>query len=266
MDPHNKEVLKSIFSWHRIDDLSEDEIYKATKKMDVNSKPDISLDCSWGYFKKCTVLSSEKKPILFFKYVREKFFEEVLGLHLVRHFLDRKLGFYDYICGVYPKRRKEIPFLLTTYEEGKHIGNYDLKDFKYELGRQYCVHEILSLYDVEDRHFIVREDHSLCRIDFGRSFENPHREYLGFQDYLGHKKIDFLDTEFQRGYNHEKEIVRKNLGNKKRALINTIASIKSLTYDRIMVFNPDRFANRIIDHWSRIGFLKYADLEDFAWI
>ncbi|MHA1284567.1 MAG: hypothetical protein ACTSQP_18870 [Promethearchaeota archaeon] len=270
MNENNIEILKSIFNWLEIKEISEKTILEISKKMNNIIQNDFYIKSNWSYFKKYTIFSKNKEPLIFLKYVREKYFQEVLGVHLTRYFFDSDLGFQEYTTGlIYKKKSKSIPYLATTFERGKDLSNYDIFDFKYELGRLCYLHEILCLYDVYDRHFIVREEGSkprLCRIDFGRCFENLHKKYLGFQDYLNDKKIDFYDEIFQKGYQEEKEIIKKNLKNKKRKLINLISKIKELAYDKIIIFNPIKFANRLIDHWSRIGFLRDVNLEDLQWI
>jgi hypothetical protein len=43
--------------------------------------------------------------------------------------------------------------------------------------------------------------------------------------------------------------------------------IKSLKYDfEVIQFEAEKFCNRLIDHWSRIGFLKEAEITECEWI
>ncbi|MFX0071040.1 MAG: hypothetical protein ACFFAO_08115 [Candidatus Hermodarchaeota archaeon] len=268
MDPNNIKILHDIFNWVSISDISENEMKKIAEGMDINLPENFLLKCSWSYYKKCTVFSLDKEPIIFFKYVREDYFFEMFGLHLTKYYFDNELCFKNFITGLY-KKKTPIPYITTIFEKGDNIGHkkYDISNFKFFLGRHCYLHEILSLYDVYDRHFIVRENGSLCRIDFGRCFENLEKKYLGFHDYLKSKHIDFYDDEFQRGYNFEKRIIKENLKDKKRRLIEIIRKIKLLKYDiDVIHFDPEKFCNRLIDHWSRIGFLIDADITIYEWI
>ncbi len=248
------------------------------EKIDSPLHCEISIDSTWGYYKKYEIqcvetLNSEKKlkPVLFLKYVREHFFSEVLGLHLTYNYFDPQLCAKGYLAGIYQKKgflkSKKIPYLFSNYINGKSINHYEISEYKYQLGRLCYLHEVLSLYDVYDRHFIVRPDNTLCRIDFGRSFENMQKEYLGFRDFLRNHKIDEFDTEFQRGYAKEKEIIKKNLENKGNTLARFIRMIKLLKQDHKVVFFPiDRFVNRLIDHWSKIRFLNEMNITQIKWI
>ncbi len=267
MNPQNIEILKKIFNWHSISEISENEILKCAEILNFPLEKEFLLKCTWSYYKKWTIFSLNREPLLFIKYVREKFIFEILGLHLTRSFFDPQLCFKNYLTGLYKKKKTAIPYIITTFEKGDNVGKHKISKYKFILGRQCYLHEILSLYDVYDRHFIIREDNSLCRIDFGRCFENLHKTYLGFKDYLKHKYIDFYDEEFQKGYNHERELIKRNLKKKKRNLIIVIRSIKTLKIDHDLIdFNVKKFVNRLIDHWSKIGFLKDAGITQCEWI
>jgi len=104
---------------------------------------------------------------------------------------------------------------------------------------------------VYNRHFIIKQDDSLHRIDYGQCFENLHRKYLGFYDFLKESHLDYYDNEFQKGYALEKELIIKNLARKKRDLMNVMRKIKDLKEDSNLInFDPVVFCNRLIDHWS----------------
>lgn len=127
--------------------------------------------------------------------------------------------------------------------------------------------KVLSLYDVYERPFIVRPDKTVCRIDFGRSFENMQKENLGFKDFLNTIGLNEFDPEFQKGYKEERGIIKNNLEDKKNTLARFIRMIKILQQDhKVVFFNIDRFVNRLIDHWSKIGFLNDMDLTQIKWI
>ncbi|MFO8018618.1 MAG: hypothetical protein R6U96_08285 [Promethearchaeia archaeon] len=272
MNPHNKEMLQNLFLWKDISDISEEEIRGLLDLIEFNRNENFLLNCSWGYFKKCRILSLDNEPLFFLKYVREHYFPEVLALHLTKNFFDPELGFQIYVTGIYHKSfwkfKSEVPYLMTNYIQGTDLTNYEIKNFQFSLGRMNYLHEVLCLYDVYDRHFIVQDDGSLKRIDFGRAFENMHKKYLGFQDYLNaHKSIDFYDEEYQKGYHHEKKIIRENLKGKKAKLTSIMRRIKQLKQDyELIEVIPDRFINRLIDHWSRIGFLEDAAITQCEWI
>ncbi|TFG26155.1 MAG: hypothetical protein EU532_10625 [Promethearchaeota archaeon] len=269
MESKNIEILKDIFNWVSISEISELEMKKLAGNMDIQLADNFLLKCSWSYFKKCKVLSLEKEPLIFCKYVRENYFFEILGLHLTKYYFDGELCFKNFLTGLIKDKKKPIPHITTIYERGEDIGNkkYNVADFKQSLGRQCYLHEILSLYDVYDRHFIVRDNGSLCRIDFGRCFENLDKKYLGFHDYLKDKHIDYYDQEFQKGYKFERAKIKENLKDKRKQLSNIVRNIKNLEKDYdIIYFDPEKFSNRLIDHWSRIGFLKDANITECEWI
>jgi len=271
MREENLETLESIFNWLEIEGHSELEIKQMADQLKFPLEENFLMNCTWSYFKKCTVANFGNEPLLFFKYVREHYIEEILGLHLTKYFFDPELCFKNFLTGIQYKKKKKkkgTPYITTTYERGDNIGNkkYNVSDFKYHLGRHCYLHEILSLYDVYDRHFIVRDDGSLCRIDFGRCFENLEKKYLGFYDYLKSRHLDYDDEKFQKGYNFEKEKIRNNLASKKKDLAEIIRKIRNLEKDYDLIhLDPDKFCNRLIDHWSRIGFLEDANITECEW-
>ena len=257
---HNIEILKKILNWNNMEEISEIEIQNAAKKLQFPLGEDFLLKCSWNYYKKCTVFSLNKVPLLFFKYIREKYFLEVFGLHLAIFYFDNDLCFNNYLTGIF-KKKKPIPYLITTYEMGVDIGKYKIVDYLFLLGRQCYLHEILSLYDVYERHFIVRNKDSLCRIDFGRCFENLERQYLGFHDFLKKVNINFENLEFQKGYKFEQEKISSNVKKKKDKFIEIIRSIKNLEKDYILIdFDVGRFHERLIKHWQGTGFLNNINI------
>jgi hypothetical protein len=267
----NLKIFTEIFNWFKLKDFSVSKIEQMITQLNNSFKDPIKVDCSWSYHKKCEVLNSKDEPIFFFKYVREYFFSEVLGLHLTHHFLDPELCATSYLAGIYIKKgtlkTSQIPYLFTSFVKGKDLSHFNIKEYKFPLGRQFYLHEILSLYDVYDRHFIVQDNDVIVRIDFGRSFENTHKKYLGFNDYLEDKGITFSDKEIQRGYAKEKEIIKHNLEGKGNELARFIRGIKNLHMDNELIFFPiERFVNRLIDHWSRIGFLEEINMEKVKWI
>jgi len=271
LNQENVEVIRNIFKWYNVKDISEEEIYKMANKIEKSLDNEIVIKSSFSYYKKYTIFSKKNKtPLFFLKYVREKYFLEVLGLHLTRFFFDPELCCDEYMTGIYEKGhliKRKIPYILTTYVEGKDISNYKINQFKYDLGRHYYLHQILSLYDVHDRHFIVRKDNNVIRIDFGRSFENLEKEYLGFSDYFKEKNFDSSDETIQKGYNEEKRIIKNNLKKKKNELAKIIRMIKGLKEDyELIFFDPDKFVNRLIDHWSTIGFLNEMEMTKIKWI
>lgn len=272
LNPNNLEIFRELFNWKDISDISEDIIKSLLEILGERKRKNYKLDCSWGYFKKCRILSPENTPLYFFKYVRDHYFPEVLAVHLTKNFFDPELGFQTYMTGIYHKSfwkfTSEIPYLMTNYIQGKDLTHHDVGKFKFTLGRMNYLHEVLCLYDVYDRHFIVQESQKLKRIDFGRAFENMHKKYLGFHDYLNNQdELRFYDEEYQEGYEYEKNLIRKNLTNKRSELAFLIRKIKNLTQDYELVeISPEPFINRLIDHWSRIGFLEDAAITQYEWI
>lgn len=270
----NLRVLKDLFNWYDISEISKKTVRIMSKKLGNALNSEIKIDSTWGYYKKFEILNVQGKdphPEFFLKYVREYFFSELLGFHLTYEYLDSELCAKGYLAGMFHKksffRTEKIPYLFLRYVRGKSIENYDITEYKYQLGRLSYLHEVLSLYDVYDRHFIVQPDNTLCRIDFGRSFENLQKKYLGFKDFLDSHDINEFDGMYLKGYKKEKEIIKKNLESKKNKLARFIRMIKVLKQDhKVVFFNIDRFVNRLIDHWSKIGFLNEMDMTYIEWI
>ncbi len=262
MSATNISILEKTFNWLIIDDLSKDQVKLISNKLKSPLDENFLFKCTWSHHKKCTVYSFNDNPLLFLKYVRDNFFQELLGLHLTTEIFDRELGFSKYIAGLLNKS-KPIPYILTTYEEGEDIGNYEIDEFEFALGRQCYLHEILCLYDVFDRHLIVRNENLIFRIDFGRSFENVHKKYLGFSDYLHIKKLSSSNTDFQSGYSFEKKKIINNILAKKRSFFSLMREIKKLETDyKLIYIDINQFYTRLIDYWNEIGFLKDADLTE----
>lgn len=263
MDAHNIEILKDAFNWITISDVSENEIFRMAEKLEYKLDDNFLFKCTWSYYRKCTVFSLNKVPLLFLKYVREHYIEEILAIHMTKYFLDPELCFDKYLTGFLEKKKKPIPFIMTTYEMGDNLGRYDTLEFKYLLGRQCYLHEILCLYDVFERHFIVRNRNSMCRIDYGRAFENLQKEYLGFSDFMKTIKLDINDKEFESGYHEEREIIKSNVENKVPELLNLIQKVNQLEEDYdLPAFNPKRFCNRLIEYWEKIGFLSEMNITE----
>ncbi len=263
MDAHNIEILKDTFDWLNISEISENEIFRLAEKLDYKLDENFIFKCTWSYYKKCTVMSLNQVPLLFLKYVREHYVEEILALHMTKTFLDPDLCFQNYLTGLYEKKKKLIPFIITTYEMGVDIRKYDVQEFKYLLGRLCYLHEILCLYDVYERHFIVRNRNSMCRIDYGRAFENLQKKYLGYSDFLKKIKLDINDKEFQMGYLKEKVIVKDNLRGKGPDLMRLIQKIKMLEEDYDLPnFYPQKFCIRLLEYWERIGFITEMNISE----
>ena len=254
-------ILEEIFNWLSITEVSKEEIYRMSQNLDIFLEQDFYVKSKWGHFKKYFIFTLENKPLLFIKNVTEHFIEEVLGLHLSIDFFNTNLTFNKYLAGIYTvgfwKFKHSIPYMMTPYEEGKDLSKYEITKFKHELGRQAYFHEILSLYDVYDRHFIVRNDNTLCRIDLGRSFENLNKKYLGFFDFMRSHKLQFEDEEFQRGYEQEEQLIKKNIENKKEGLIELFQSIKNLKRDNeIVTFDVNLFLEHLSNYWKQMRFLE----------
>jgi len=156
LNNYNRDILENIFNWFSISDLSEIEIRKIADKLNFQLDDQFLFKCTWSYYRKCTVFSLNRVPQLFLKYIRENYIQELLALHLTKYFFDPELCFNNYLTGFFQNKNKQIPYIATTYEMGDHIGRYDINEFRYLLGRQCYLQEILCLYDVYERHFIVR--------------------------------------------------------------------------------------------------------------
>ncbi len=96
----NLEILKSIFNWLEIEEHNEIAIKRMADKLEFPLDNKFLMNCTWSYFKKCTVANLGNEPLLFFKYVREHYVEEILGLHLTKHFFDPDLCFKNFLTGI----------------------------------------------------------------------------------------------------------------------------------------------------------------------
>ncbi len=257
MNVKNLSVLENMFNWLMLEELSNDQFNLISKKLNYPLENNFYFKCTWSYYKKCTFFSLNNTPLLFLKYVRDNFFFELFGIHLTSKIFDYQLGFSNYVGGLLGKKKKAIPYILTTYERGESIKHHNINDYKFALGKLCYLHELLCLYDVYDRHLLIKNKNTICRIDFGRSFENLHKKYLGFSDYLKSKKLDYNDVEFQKGYFIEKRVILNNVISRKEEFIQFIRNIKNLKIDYELIhFEPDKFHEQLIHYWYRIGFLK----------
>ena len=70
---------------------------------------------TWNYYKKWKIFSLDKTPILFLKYVRDKYLFEILGLHLAKKNFDPELCFKNYLTVLYQKKKKHITYIYYDY-------------------------------------------------------------------------------------------------------------------------------------------------------
>ncbi|MHA1698595.1 MAG: hypothetical protein ACTSWN_07145, partial [Promethearchaeota archaeon] len=191
-------------------DLTHENILPILKEFDIYTNLDeLRIKSKWRHFKEINVYDISGQPAIFIKELwQPASFREILGIHIAQNYLDPELCPKTYRFGIWRVKGRSIPIIITSYVKGRSLKKSERQDYLYELGRQHSLHHVISLYDVDYRHFIVQQG-ILVRIDFGRSFSNLDMPYQGFWDF-GFKSLS-QDPMFREGTKKEFEIIKKNL-------------------------------------------------------
>ncbi len=215
------------------------------------ARKDLTLSYKWHKNKASNICTLDGIPLLFVKEMwQPEFLREILGIHVGLHHLDKAMSFQDYLFSKWtPPGRNPIPVLITTYINGKTIEKKQFKSFYKDFGRQYAYHEILALYDVDWRHFIVNGDR-LARIDLGCSFSNLTKKYSGFWD-MKEKQLK-ASPEFQAGRDEELALIMRNIEASKvdfNILLDALVEIGTMQ-NFFIDFNVRNFLLNLEKYWK----------------
>ncbi len=243
-----------------VSDIDEQNIFYMAQKLGITLKSeDVWIKSTWNIYKQYTVFTIHTKELFFIKRLWEKYFlREILGLHLACYFFDPELFVFNYLTGTYRSgfwRKIPTPYLMTIYVSGDDISPEFKRDPKDPLwfwfGRHYYLHLILSLYDVENRHFkIARKDGAVKRLDLGLSFRHIDRDYDGFREYFGILRYED-NAVFQKGLLFEKQLVSMNLATNRSKFQKTMKGFSGLKEDDLIDFNPDLFCQALKIYWDK---------------
>ncbi len=260
LDPDNIPRLALIFNWMSVTDIDEQNIFYMAQKLGITLKSeDVWIKSTWNVYKQYTVFTVHTKELFFIKRLWEKYFlREILGLHLACYFLDPELFVFNYLTGTYSAgfwRKTPTPYLMTIYVHGDDISPEFKRDSKnslwYWFGRHYYLHLILSLYDVENRHFkIASKDGTVKRLDLGLSFRHIDRNYDGFREYFGALRYED-NALFQQGVQFEKELVSMRLSATRASFHRIMKGFTSLKQDDLVDFDPDLFCRALKIYWDK---------------
>jgi len=59
MDRQNVAIFQELFHWYNIEELSKSTVHQMIKKINISFNNSIEIDCSWGFYKKCTIYSEK---------------------------------------------------------------------------------------------------------------------------------------------------------------------------------------------------------------
>ncbi len=244
-----------------VPDIDEQNIFYMARKLGLTLKnEEVWIKSTWQTYKQYVVFTVQTNELFFIKHIWETLFlREVLALHLGSHILDPELFVSNYLAGTFRagfwRWKAPAPYLMTGYIHGDDIKAEFKKDPEdplwYWFGRHYYLHLILSLYDVENRHFkIAHTDGTVKRLDLGLAFRHIDRDYLGFREYFGSQKFEDNDL-FQKGLHFEKEMVQMKLTTTRPKFLQTMKGFEALKTDAIVDFDTKIFCNALKRYWNK---------------
>ena len=168
----------------------------------------------------------------------------------------------NYVFGLhYPKGKKRgaVPFILNTIVKGKPLPKRGWEKYSFVLGRHYKIHEILSLYDCDMRHFLV-DGEKIKRIDLGLAFFHMGHRYRGFEEYLPNGLPYMKD--FWRGYDMQRQRLKITLLNTRDELKLLLSEIEKMKSDDLVNFNGKQFVSELRNYWKAS---KLHIIDDIKW-
>lgn len=248
----NLEIIKNNFHFIEVDEISEGAVTEIGKRLGLEFNPDeISVKSDWKKFKKYFVFDKDEKRLLFIKDIWEtNGFKEVIALHMAKHIFEPELVAEDYVFGFHYGRafsKKPQPFLATTFVPGEPLKKRGWEPHAFELGRQFYLHQVLSLYDCELRHFLIHND-KVRRIDLGLGFYHLTNRYRGFEEYMP-KGLPYM-RKFWRGYDFEEGKIKVMILNTRDELKRLLDELYELVEDDLIDFRPKRFVRRLERYWD----------------
>ncbi len=258
----NLTALGHLFNWLCVGDIDRLAVYAMAERV---GKPlttkDFRIELRWKLVDQYHVLDKKRKPLFHIKRVWEQnYLREVLALQLATRIFDPELFVPNYVTGTYlagfKKWRMPVPYIMTEFLSGKEVKFSFKKDPLDPLwqwfGRHYYLHVILSLYDVEPRHFLLMDGGTgVKRLDMGLAFTRLDQNYDGFQKSFGDAAFE-QNSLFQKGIAIEREKVLHNLQTTRPSLCRTLGEFSQLEEDSIMDFNPGQFCQDLMNYWNRM--------------
>nr|MDO8112657.1 hypothetical protein [Candidatus Sigynarchaeota archaeon] len=244
--------LAALFHFIEIDGkITEGNIANILEKLEISvDARDLKVKANWHMFKQFHVYNLNQ-PLFFIKELwQPELFLEVLGTHMGIHFFDGDLCPKEYMFGIWKQEGKPSkPIIITTYVKGPALKKNQFEPYLYELGRQYALHQVLSLYDVDWRHFIVQQG-ILVRIDFGKSFLELTKPYQGFWDM--HFNVLKNSPAFRDGVDFEFSRIKNNLASVKNHLAFLMQKLEALGNYRnfFLDFEMDKFLVNLKNYWK----------------
>lgn len=260
LDTDNFSRLGLIFNWMSVSDIDDQNMFYMAQKLGITLKSeDVWIKSTWNVYKQYTIFTIHTKELFFIKRLWERYFlREILGLHLACYIFDPELFVFNYLAGTYQSgfwRKEPTPYLMTIYVHGDDISPEFKRDPKHPLwywfGRHYYLHLILSLYDVENRHFKVSNQvGTVKRLDLGLSFRHIERDYDGFREYFGALRYED-NSSFQQGVQFEKEMVSTHLSTTRPSFLRIMKGFAGLKQDNLVDFDPDLFCRALKIYWEK---------------
>ncbi len=258
----NLTTLDHLFNWLCVGDIDRLSVYTMAERL---GKPlttkDFRIELRWKLYDQFQVFDNKHRQLFHIKRVWERnYLREVLALHLATRVFDPELFVPNYLTGTYmsgfKKWKMPVPYIMTEFLRGKEVKSGFKRDPSDPLwswlGRHYYLHVVLSLYDVEPRHFlVVDEGTAVKRLDMGLAFTKLDQKYDGFLKFFGDAAFE-QNAAFQKGMAIEREKVLHNLQTTRPALNSTLREFCQLEEDSIMDFNPGQFCQDLKTYWSRM--------------
>ncbi len=258
----NLTSLGHMFNWLCVGDIDRLSVYALAERL---GKPlttkDFRIELRWKLYDQYHILDNKRRQLFHIKRVWEKnYLREVLALHLATRVFDPELFVPSYVTGTYvsgwKKWKVPVPYIMTPFQYGKEVKFNFKRDPGDPLwlwfGRHYYLHVLLSLYDVEPRHFLlVNEGKVVKRLDLGLGFTKLDQKYDGFQASFGDVTFE-QNAMFQQGIAFEREHVLHNLLTSRPTLVSTLREFCELEEDSIVDFNPGQFCQDLTKYWCKM--------------
>ena len=251
----NLEIIRRNFHYLEVDKINKDSVCLMAKQVGITLDPNkISLKSDWKAYKKYFVLDENNTPILFIKQVWERtVIQELIALHFCKYIFDKELVPDDYLFGLhYPKAisKDPIPYMMLKIVPGKPIEKQYWENYSHQLGTQLKLHQMISLYDCDLRHFFAEQgQEQIRRIDFGLSFYHLDSRYRGFEEYMP-KGLPYV-RDFWKGYRVEEAKLDVILLNTREELKRLLGEIQKFQKDDLVNFNGVEFVVALKTYWDR---------------
>ncbi|MHA1339486.1 MAG: hypothetical protein ACTSRZ_05035 [Promethearchaeota archaeon] len=250
---NNIQIIKDNFHYIEISKVNPESICQMAEIIGMPLKPDeITIKSTWKKYKKYFIYDKNQKPILFAKSVWEfGVLRELIAIHLSKYIFDKDLIPNNYVFGLNYKKGKNRdpePIIMLTWVAGEPLSKKNWEKFAFQLGQLFYLHQILSLYDCDLRHFLADFD-VVKRIDFGLSFYHMEHRYRGFEEYMPNGLPYTRD--FWRGYRSESQKMDIILLNTREKLEQILKEIEKFKEDDLVNFDGKKFVQQLKNYWKR---------------